>query len=104
MRFDVSCPYCDQGLNICHDDGEGYDEGETHEQECWKCNKIFTFTASITYSYEASAAPCLNGGEHEWQKLHHSDLATWPDSKHCVACGQKDYGTQNYPSIITEDV
>lgn len=58
---DVKCPYCSHWQEINHDDGYGYDEGETHEQDCVSCNKTFNFETTISYSYEVS---CLNG-EHD---------------------------------------
>lgn len=63
--FDLECPYCGHGNDVCHDDGAGYDEGVFHEMECGYCEKYFTFQTSITFYYEPSKADCLNGGEHE---------------------------------------
>ncbi len=34
----------------------GYDEGETHAQECRDCEKTFIFTTSISYYYDAAQA------------------------------------------------
>jgi len=63
---DVECPYCGEGQDINHDDGYGYDEARTYEQECGDCEKTFVYETSIIFSYEASTADCLNGGEHDW--------------------------------------
>lgn len=49
---DVCCPYCGNGQEICHDDGQGYEEDQKHEQECNDCGKYFKFTTSISYSYD----------------------------------------------------
>ena len=63
---DVDCPYCGEGQEICHDDGYGYEEDEVFEQECSGCDKIFVFTTSISFYYEARQAACKNDdGEHE---------------------------------------
>lgn len=67
---DINCPYCGAGQDICHDDGHGYEEGVTHQQQCGECDKYFTFTTSISYYYEAEKADCLNGAEHEWKPTH----------------------------------
>lgn len=61
---DVNCPYCNAEQEINHDDGYGYEESVTHQQECDNCDKTFTFTTSISYYYEAQKADCLNGSEH----------------------------------------
>ena len=66
MNDDVICPYCNKAQEINHDDGHGYDEGCLHQQEC-ECGKIFTYTTSISFYYEAYKAECLNGGEHDYR-------------------------------------
>ena len=63
---DIECPYCGVMQEICHDDGYGYAEDETFQQEC-DCGKIFTFTTSISFYYDAKKADCLNGGEHDYK-------------------------------------
>jgi hypothetical protein len=65
MSKDVECPYCSADIEICHDDGAGYSEDVRHEQLCWKCDKTFVFTTSISYYYEAEKADCLNDGQHD---------------------------------------
>lgn len=65
---DTNCPYCDAEIDINHDDGNGYKEGVTHQQECPECGKVFVFTTSISFYYEAEKADCLNeGGEHKYE-------------------------------------
>lgn len=68
MNNDVECPYCGAGQEINHDDGHGYEEDRLHQQECRDCEKTFTFYTSIHYSYSASKADCLNGGEHKYKQ------------------------------------
>jgi hypothetical protein len=63
---DVECPYCGKGQDINHDDGYGYHEEVTHQQQCGHCDKTFTYTTSISFYYEAEKADCLNDGEHNW--------------------------------------
>ena len=48
---DVKCPYCGHTQEIDHDDGYGYEEGETHEQECRECEEYFKFTTQVMHSY-----------------------------------------------------
>lgn len=65
---DIECPYCEEPQDINHDDGYGYEEGVTHQQQCGKCDKTFTYTTSISFYYEAEKADCLNGDvEHDWK-------------------------------------
>ena len=69
MIDDVDCPYCGEPQEINHDDGNGYDENETHQQQCSDCDKTFIFTTSISYYYEAEKADCLNDKEHTFEKI-----------------------------------
>lgn len=64
---DIECPYCGTDQEVCHDDGEGYEEDVRHEMECRDCEKSFVFTTSICFYYSPAKAPCLNGGEHEYK-------------------------------------
>ncbi len=65
---DLDCPYCGHENEVCHDDGFGYDQDYLHEMECCKCEKYFTFTTTIHFSYEPYKADCLNGGVHQWKR------------------------------------
>ena len=64
---DIECPYCGHEQEVCHDDGQGYSEGQLHEMDCYECEKTFTFSTSISYHYEPNKADCLNGGEHNYK-------------------------------------
>ena len=65
---DINCPYCDAEIDICHDEGQGYEEDKKHSQECSNCERTFVFTTSIIFHYKAAEAPCLNEGDHEWEE------------------------------------
>lgn len=65
--YDIECPYCEEGININHDDGYGYEEGVKHNQECDHCGKTFVYETSISFYYEVEKADCLNDGEHTWE-------------------------------------
>lgn len=68
---DVECPYCGTDQEIDHGDGYGYGEDQTYHQECSDCGKIFVYTTSISYYYEAEKADCLNeGGKHNMQPTY----------------------------------
>jgi hypothetical protein len=60
------CPYCNAKVEICHDDGYGYDECGTYQEECPSCEKIFIYTTRIKISHDCEIADCLNDGEHTW--------------------------------------
>lgn len=64
---DVECPYCEEWQEINHDDGVGYDEDKTFQQECSDCGKTFVYTTSISFHYNAEKADCLNGKKHDYQ-------------------------------------
>lgn len=70
--MDLNCPYCDEELEINHDDGFGYEEDTKHEMECDKCEKRFVFTTSISFYYEADKADCLNGKSHKYELTYTS--------------------------------
>lgn len=63
---DIECPYCGHEQEVCHDDGENYDESVTHQMECCNCEKEFVFTTCISFDYSPSQADCLNGSGHGW--------------------------------------
>lgn len=65
---DVECPYCGEAVEINHDDGYGYEEGVSHQQDCPKCDKTFIYTTTITIHHEARKADCLNGAEHQYEQ------------------------------------
>jgi len=86
---DLFCPYCDAGLDVCHDDGFGYEEGEAHEMYCDECDKIFVFYTHISFDYHPQKADCLNGSPHnfsDWRKLWEHDGFVRED-RICRDCG-----------------
>ena len=64
---DLECPYCDEEQEVNHDDGYGYEEDQTFEQECEKCGKTFVYSTYISYQHEARKVDCLNGEPHDYQ-------------------------------------
>lgn len=95
---DINCPYCDNELEINHDDGYGYEEDRRHEQQCGYCNKHFTFTTSISFHYEAEKADCLNGQPHQMKKVCNSAQDIWPDWKRCEDCDHEERGEYKEPT------
>jgi glutaredoxin len=84
---DVECPYCEAEQDIDHDDGQGYTEDEIHQQWCRHCEKYFTFTTYISFSYTVGKADCLNGKPHKFKPTH-----TFPKEftrMRCIDCGEE---------------
>ena len=65
--MDIECPYCEKEMDICHDDGFGYEEGVKHHYTCDHCDKSFVFETSISFYYEPEKADCLNDKDHEYK-------------------------------------
>jgi hypothetical protein len=89
---DISCPYCDADLDICHDDGYGYEEGVKHHMECDHCGKSFVFETCISFDYYPEKADCLNGGDHDY-----SPSRTFPKEftrMICKTCGDERQPTE----------
>ena len=89
--YDVECPYCRVEQEINHDDGYGYEEGETFQQECHNrtCGKTFAFTTDISFYYSVHHAPCLNGGEHEWKPKTGYPVEFLKGKFQCFNCGEQ---------------
>lgn len=88
---DAQCPYCGADIEINHDDGYGYEEDRKHEQQCHECDKTFTFTTSIHFSYETEKAPCLNGGRHDMRPVTHYPRC-FPNWQRCSCCEHEERG------------
>lgn len=97
---DVECPYCGEEQEINHDDGYGYEEGRTYEQECADCEKNFAFTTSISFYYDASKADCLNGAEHNYAPVCSTARDIWPDWKRCKDCDHEERGKYVEPKPV----
>ena len=83
---DMECPYCGAGQEVCHDDGAGYEECKRHEHTCSECGKTFVFRTSISFSYYASKANCLNGSDHDIMFRR-----SWPAKFSRMECRYCDY-------------
>lgn len=84
---DLNCPYCDAGLDVCHDDGFGYQEDVNHQMECSDCGKNFVFTTSISFYYEPEQADCLNDGEHDFNPT--ITIPEYAMQMECQMCGER---------------
>lgn len=89
MSDDVRCPYCGADQEINHDDGYGYEEDVKHEQECGSCEKTFVYTTTIYYLYDSKKADCLNGSEHDWQRITGSPPEHFENRRRCSMCAEE---------------
>ena len=89
---DINCPYCGKGQEINHDDGVGYSEDEIHQQECCDCEKVFCFTTSVHFYYDARKADCLNGESHNYKKT--ATCPSWWSKMECRDCGDRREPTE----------
>lgn len=92
MNDDLQCPYCDADNEVCHDDGAGYSEDQRHEMTCHACDKSFTFTTSISFSYYPRKADCLNDGQHRLKFAK-----SYPARYSSMKCADCDYARKPTP-------
>ena len=90
---DFECPYCGKDVEVNRGDMD-CGEDALNPQECQSCEKVFTFTAHMHFTYTPYKADCLNDGEHDWQKTK-----TFPErfaKMRCKTCGdEKPIETHN---------
>lgn len=87
--YDAECPYCGKEVEINHDDGYGYEENKTYEQECCHCGKTFAYTTAVSFYHELYEAPCMNGGEHKWKQMHGAPTGYFENLQRCEYCDEK---------------
>ena len=82
---EIRCPKCGMEQEVNHDDGYGYDEGETFEQDCVECGYEIHFTTHISFDYNVYCSD-----QHEL----YQPLDNKPDFYMCENC--------DYYAIIKE--
>ena len=95
MSDKIECPYCGEDFEVCTDDGQHYNDGESQEDVCPNCDKYIMIYSSCSWYREASKADCLNGiSDHEWSKWqkHHpiDNFTKWFATRYCEICGEKE--------------
>lgn len=95
------CPYCGEQIEINHSDGYGYNQSETHQQECVQCGKTFIYTTSILFIHYLYKADCLNGdSQHDFENVHGHPKEFFEGVRRCTICGLCDVDNEvNYMSI-----
>jgi|GEM_PF-2400039 len=87
---ECECPYCGDYTEINHDDGYGYEEGEAFNQECEHCGKTFVYYTTITHTYDAHQAPCLNGESHKWKPIVGFPSGWLSNFHRCEYCAREE--------------
>ena len=93
MNKDLQCPYCEEWNEVCHDDGDSFEEDKKHEMQCHSCEKNFVFQTRISFDYYPDKADCLNGAPHqfrEWQRVWGQPV----ERRYCRDCGAVEERTQ----------
>ena len=102
QAFDMQCPYCGSGQDVCHDDQRGYEEDVLHEHYCTNCDKSFVFTTMISFNYYPQKADCLNDGNHKYRMT-----MTYPrrfSKMRCDECGRERQPTPDeLAAVLKED-
>lgn len=87
----AECPYCKANVEFEHEGN--FQEDELYEQTCRSCEKNFVYTLEMTITCETYQAPCLNEGQHEYEKTK-----VYPPQyakMRCKTCGdEKPLGKQ----------
>ncbi len=101
MHHDLTCPYCSTPQEA-RDIERDQDEDFKHEMECRSCEKSFVFVIHVHVTYEALAAECLNGAEHNYK-----ETKTWPRRcarMQCTDCGdEKPLSPERMSEAVAED-
>jgi hypothetical protein len=87
---EIECPYCNQWTELNHDDGYGYEEGETFNDECEHCSRVFVYTSSMTWYFDARQAPCKNAQPHDWQQIIGYPKEAFIGRFRCTFCDEEE--------------
>ncbi len=82
----IECPYCDADCGI--PDSE-YNDGEAYEWDCDSCGKNFIFHSEQSIDYYSNKAPCLNGEEHQWEKINGYPMECFKGKYRCIFCDKR---------------
>lgn len=84
---DIECPYCGATDDDCVSDLWEY-EGDDNEVECASCEKEFSFSVEVSYSYEVKRKSCGHGNHDAsaWTRFDYerNGYSLW--SRDCANC------------------
>lgn len=83
---DIECPYCEAD---CGTPDEHTDEGVYCEMQCPKCEKYFVYQCDYSVDYSSYKAPCLNDGEHDWDKMVGAPREFFEKKYRCKFCNEE---------------
>ena len=84
---DIECPYCG-----CFFDDSDYYENEhetTYELQCPECHNYMAAYYSMWPSFTVEKAPCMNGEDHEWEKVHGIPEVCFKYIRRCKWCDEE---------------
>jgi len=84
--MDLECPYCEYPVQPGEEDRE---EDIPYERECPHCDMVFTYYINYTINYTSQKAPCLNGEEHDFQKIKGYPEEFFRNKYRCSYCEQE---------------
>lgn len=102
MAHDLYCPYCDAEIEVCNDDGFGLDESRPWPMDCPHCSNVFVFRSSVSWTYVAMRADCLNGGEHNMTSYRHYPRY-YPGWQYCETCGHEEGGPRRGETPLSRE-
>lgn len=81
------CPYCEHDCGNYFDDC--YEANTEFEYECPKCKKNFIYTIEYYPTYSSHKVPCMNGGEHEYEKIEGCPAEYFKNKYRCKHCSKR---------------
>jgi hypothetical protein len=88
----MECPYCKKELEPSPDQ---YEPDTPHEEECHQCEKSFIFYIEYYPTYTTIKAPCLNGGEHNYQDINGYPTEYYDGRVRCSYCENETVKDKN---------
>lgn len=87
---DLECPYCEEEIDLNHDDWAYYTEDRWEKCECEHCWKTFMVYTSISFDHEGRKADCLNWQAHEWKPICWIPKAYFVGAVRCEHCDKEE--------------
>jgi hypothetical protein len=89
----ITCPYC--GWEDTDSWESGLDsDGDNTEINCSECEKKFTVTLHIDYSYSSDGLCIENDDEHNWDYFDHTTDGKRCCGRHCLTCDEYEFGEE----------
>jgi hypothetical protein len=82
----MDCPYCGEEVDA---PGECHNPDIAYQNECSHCDKTFVFYVEYYPSYTEIKAPCLNGGDHDYQPIVGFPVEYFANKRRCSYCAEE---------------